>query len=65
VLCNQLAYQAVHGAMAGKTKFVVGKVNNKYIYLPISAVTQKRKKVDLESEFWFSVLQSTGQPFLM
>lgn len=65
VLCNRLAYQAVHGAMAGKTKFVVGKVNNKYIYLPISAVTQKRKKVDLESEFWFSVLQSTGQPYLM
>lgn len=65
VLCNRLAYHAVHGAMAGKTKFVVGKVNNRYVYLPISAVTQKRKKIDLESEFWFSVLQSTGQPFVL
>ncbi len=65
VFCSGLAYMAVHGAMAGKTKFVVGRVNNKFVYLPISAVTQKRKKIDLESEFWFSVLQSTGQPFVM
>ena len=65
VFCSGLAYMAVHGAMAGKTKFVVGRVNNKLVYLPISAVTQKRKKIDLESEFWFAVLQSTGQPFIM
>jgi len=65
VFCSGLAYMAVHGAMAGKTKFVVGRVNNKMVYIPISAVTQKRKKIDLESEFWFAVLQSTGQPFVM
>ena len=65
VFCSGLAYMAVHGAMAGKTRFVVGRVNNKMVYLPISAVTQKRKKIDLESEFWFSVLQSTGQPFTL
>ena len=63
VYCSRLAYHAVHGAMAGKTRFVVSKVNNQYVYIPISQVTQKRKKIDLESEFWFSVLQSTGQPF--
>lgn len=63
IFCSSLAYQAVHGAMAGKTQFVVGKVNNKFVHLPIAAVTSQRKKVDLESEFWFSVLQSTGQPF--
>ena len=65
VFCSGLAYMAVHGAMAGKTKFVVGRVNNKLVYVPISAVTKKRKKIDLESEFWFAVLQSTGQPFVM
>ena len=65
VFCSGLAYMAVHGAMAGKTKFVVGRVHNKFVYLPIGSVTQKRKKIDLESEFWFSVLQSTGQPFSM
>lgn len=63
VFCSGLAYHAVHGAMAGKTKFVVGRVNNRFVYLPISAVTTKRKKIDLESEFWFAVLESTGQPF--
>ncbi|TXN37137.1 ATP-dependent 6-phosphofructokinase [Flagellimonas hymeniacidonis] len=63
VFCSSLAYQAVHGAMSGKTKFVVGKVNDKFVYLPISAVVSKRKKIDLESGFWFAVLQSTGQPF--
>jgi len=63
VYCSRLAYHAVHGAMAGKTKCVVSKVNNKYVYVPISEVTKKRKKIDVEGEFWFSVLQSTGQPF--
>ena len=63
VYCGRLAYHAVHGAMAGKTRFVVSKVNNKYVYIPIAEVTKKRKKIDLESEFWFSVLQSSGQPF--
>ncbi|KQC30075.1 ATP-dependent 6-phosphofructokinase [Flagellimonas eckloniae] len=65
VFCSSLAYQAVHGAMSGKTKFVVGKVNDKFVYLPISAVVSKRKKIDLEGGFWFSVLQSTGQPFFL
>ncbi len=65
VYCSVLAYHAVHGAMAGKTKFVASKVNNKYVYVPISEVTKKRKKIDLEGEFWFSVLQSTGQPFFL
>lgn len=63
--CNRLAYQAVHGAMAGKTNFVAGSVNNRFVYLPITDVTKKRKKIDVEGEFWFGVLQSTGQPFSM
>ncbi|MGC1205688.1 MAG: ATP-dependent 6-phosphofructokinase [Flavobacteriaceae bacterium] len=63
--CNRLAYHAVHGAMAGKTNFVVGSVNNKFVYLPITDVTKKRKKIDMEGGFWFGALQSTGQPFSM
>lgn len=65
VFCNRLAYHAVHGAMAGKTKFVVGMLNNRFVHLPISKVTNKRKKINLEGEFWFAALQSTGQPFSM
>ena len=63
--CNRLAYHAVHGAMAGKTNFVIATVNNRFVYLPIPDVTKKRKKIDVEGEFWFGVLQSTGQPFSM
>jgi len=63
--CNRLAYHAVHGAMAGKTNFVVGTANNKFVYLPIADVTKRRKKIDMEEGFWFGVLQSTGQPFSM
>lgn len=63
IFCNRLAYQAVHGAMAGKTRFVVGLLNNQLVYLPISEVVLRRKKIDLEGEFWFAALQSTGQPF--
>lgn len=65
VYCSRLAYHAVHGAMAGKTKFVASRVNNRYVYIPITEVTKKRKKIDVEGEFWFSVLQSTGQPFFL
>ena len=65
IFCNRLAFQAVHGAMAGKTCFVIGVVNGQFVYLPIPAVTQKRKKIELEGELWFAALQSTGQPFVM
>lgn len=65
VFCSGLAYHAVHGAMSGKTRFVVGRVNNHYVYLPISAVVNKRKKINMEGGFWFSTLESTGQPFKM
>ena len=63
VFCNRLAYQAAHGAMAGKTRFVVGLLNNQLVYLPIAEVVQHRKKIDLEGELWFAALQSTGQPY--
>lgn len=36
IFCSRLAYHAVHGAMAGKTRFVVGVLNGKFVYLPIT-----------------------------
>jgi len=65
IFCNRLAYHAVHGAMAGKTRFVVGMLNGQFVHLPISETTRQRKKIDLEGEFWFATLESTGQPFNM
>lgn len=65
IFCSQLAQNAVHGAMAGKTDFVVGNWNNLFTYLPIPIATQKRKKIDLESDLWWNVLEATGQPMSM
>jgi len=51
--------------MAGKTGFVVGRRNNKFVYLPIDLVTAERKKIDLEGDLWLNVLETTGQPMSM
>jgi len=60
--CSQLAQNAVHGAMAGKTGFVVCIWSDNFTYLPISATLTGRKKIDLESELWWNVMEATGQP---
>ncbi len=63
--CNLLAQNAVHAAMAGKTDFVVGYWNNEFTLLPISMAVAKRKKIDVEGELWWNVLEATGQPISM
>lgn len=63
--CALLAHNAVHAAMAGKTDFVVGHWNHTFTLLPIPIVVQKQKKIKLESELWWNVLESTGQPAIM
>lgn len=60
--CSQLAQNAVHAAMAGHTDFVVGYWNNFFTLMPISLAISERKKINLNSEFWWSVLEATGQP---
>jgi len=60
--CGQLAQNAVHGAMAGKTGFVVGVWSDIFTYLPIPVTIRERKKIDLESELWWNVIEATGQP---
>jgi 6-phosphofructokinase 1 len=63
--CNLLAQNAVHAAMAGKTDFVVGYWNNEFTLIPISMAVAKRKKIDVEGELWWNVLEATGQPISM
>ena len=43
VYCIVLSQNAVYGAMAGFTGFVVGLVNTHYCYIPIRVVTSTRK----------------------
>jgi len=63
--CNLLAQNAVHAALAGKTDFVVGFWNDLFTLMPIPMVTSKRKKIDIEGELWWNVLEATGQPVSM
>ena len=63
--CSLLAQNAVHAAMAGKTDFVIGHWNNLFTVLPIQIAVSKRKKIDMEGELWWNVLETTGQPVSM
>jgi 6-phosphofructokinase 1 len=63
--CNLLAQNAVHAALSGKTDFVVGFWNNQFTLMPIEMVVAKRKKIDIEGELWWNVLEATGQPISM
>ncbi|HOO76418.1 MAG TPA: ATP-dependent 6-phosphofructokinase [bacterium] len=60
-----LAQYAVHGAMAGKTGFVVGRLHQEFVHIPIPAAVREKKRIDLESQLWLDVLQATGQPVNM
>lgn len=63
--CNLLAQNAVHAAVAGKTDFVMGYWNDEFTLVPISMAVKKRKKIDVEGELWWNVLEATGQPISM
>jgi 6-phosphofructokinase 1 len=63
--CNLLAQNAVHAALAGKTDFVMGFWNDQFTLLPIPMAVAKRKKIDVEGELWWNVLEATGQPYSM
>ncbi len=62
--CGNLGQNAVHAAMAGKTDMMVSLWNDRYVHIPLESAILKRKKVNLKSRFWMSVLESTGQPSL-
>jgi 6-phosphofructokinase 1 len=61
VYCGFLAENAVHAAMAGKTKMIIGKWNENFVHLPMEIVNLGRKKIDIKGSLWRSVILSTGQ----
>jgi 6-phosphofructokinase 1 len=62
VYCTQLAQNAAHAAMAGKTAMVVGEWNNSFTHVPIAMATLERNVIDVNGAFWLNVIESTGQP---
>ncbi|WP_029895831.1 ATP-dependent 6-phosphofructokinase [Desulfohalovibrio reitneri] len=61
VYCGFLGQSAVHAAMAGRTGMVVGKIQDRYVHLPFHLVTSKRKQLNIRSDYWRAVIESTGQ----
>ncbi len=62
MFCSSLAQNAVHAGMAGKTGMLVGYWNGKFTHVPLVSVIGKRKKINVEGDFWLGVILSTGQP---
>ena len=65
IYCERLGNAAAHAAMAGKTKLIIGLVNNEFVHLPIGSVISHRSKVDPESSLWRDTIDATHQPALM
>jgi len=63
VFCGFLAENAVHAAMAGKTRVIIGKWNSLFVHLPMDIIKLGRKKINPKESLWRSVKLSTGQPF--
>lgn len=61
-LCDQMARNAVHAAMAGKTGVMIGSVSDNIVHVPIPAVVAQNKQMEISDELWRSVMQVTAQP---
>ena len=62
IYCGFLGQNAVHAAMAGKTGMVVSQIQDRFVHLPFSLVTRERRRLNIRSDYWRAVLESTGQP---
>ncbi len=62
LLCDQLARNAVHAGMAGKTDVLIGYWHNVFTHVPIPLATAERKHMSPRSGMWRAVLATTGQP---
>lgn len=61
VYCGFLGQYAVHAAMAGRTGMVIAKLQSRFVHLPLNLVTRERRHLNISSDFWRAVLESTGQ----
>jgi 6-phosphofructokinase 1 len=62
ILCDGMARNAVHAAMARKTDVLIGFIHGVLVHVPIPAAVSTKKRLDLASDLWNAVLSGTGQP---
>jgi 6-phosphofructokinase 1 len=65
VFCFELAQNAVHAAMAGKTNTILGTWNSHFVHIPMELAISKRKVLDPDGPEWLAVTENTGQPLIM
>jgi 6-phosphofructokinase 1 len=65
IFCVQLAQNAVHAGMAGKTGMIISMWHSCLVHVPIKLATAEKKKISPESSLWLSVVSETGQPIGM
>jgi 6-phosphofructokinase 1 len=51
--------------MAGKTNMVVAKIMDRYVHVPLDLIIGKRRKLNIHSDYWRAVRESTGQGALV
>lgn len=61
VYCGFLGQHAVHAAVAGKTGMVVTELKSSMVHLPLELVILKRRTLNTHSDYWCSVMETTGQ----
>lgn len=60
-LCLRLGQHAVHAAMAGCTRLLVGSWHGHFTHVPIALATARQRQIDPAGPLWRSVLEATGQ----
>jgi 6-phosphofructokinase 1 len=65
IFCAHLAQMAAHAGMSGRTGMAVGRSHAKFTHVPLERLVETSGTIDPEGDLWRSVLESTGQPFLM
>ena len=61
LLCEQLARNAAHAAMAGKTDVLVGLMHMEFVHVPLGLSVGQTKQLSPESDWWTAVMAITGQ----
>lgn len=65
IYCVQLAQNAAHAAMAGKTGMIISMWHSCIVHIPIRLAVTRKKRINPESALWLSVLSETDQPIRM
>lgn len=62
IFCSNLARNAVHAGMAGKTGILIGFWHGVFTHVPLGAIQGRTKQIHPRQNLWLSVLANTGQP---